>query len=106
MEHFQRAQDVAGCRETADMWEALKRTDADSLYSAARMRAALAGAIRATDKRAGAQASAAAEADRAMAWLRQALAAGYRRSASLKLDSVLEPLRDREDFQKLLAGRK
>src|SRR5439155_4078489 len=43
-----------------------------------------------------------AEADRAMAWLQQAIAAGYMDAAHMKKDKDLDALRDREDFKKLL----
>jgi hypothetical protein len=42
-------------------------------------------------------------ADRAVALLRQAVAAGWKDAAHMKKDQDLAPLRDREDFQKLLA---
>jgi hypothetical protein len=41
--------------------------------------------------------------DRAMEVLRQALAKGYQDGAQLKKDTDLDPLRGRDDFQKLLA---
>jgi hypothetical protein len=40
--------------------------------------------------------------DRAVAALRQALANGYKDIAHLKKDKDLDPLRRRDDFQKLL----
>jgi hypothetical protein len=86
------------------LWEKLKRTDAGSLYGAACMRAVTAGVIRARDKSERAAKDAAAEADRAMAWLKQAVAAGYRDAEHMKKDRDLDVLRDREDFKKLLAG--
>jgi hypothetical protein len=42
-----------------------------------------------------------AEADQAMASLRKAVNAGYRIAAELRTDSAFDPLRSREDFQKL-----
>src|SRR5207248_9366403 len=39
LRHYEKANDAAGCRQTAEMWEKLKRTDAGSLYDAARRRA-------------------------------------------------------------------
>jgi eukaryotic-like serine/threonine-protein kinase len=42
-------------------------------------------------------------ADRAMAFLRQAVARGFKDTAHVKNDAAWEPLRTREDFQKLLA---
>jgi tetratricopeptide (TPR) repeat protein len=103
LRHFVEAKDVAGCRATAEMWESLKRTDADSLYRAADMRAVTAGVLRATDPSDAAVKTAAAEAERAMAWLRQAVAAGYKDVARVKKDKDLDALRKREDFKKLLA---
>lgn len=38
-----------------------------------------------------------------MAWLRQAVAAGYKNAAHMKEDKALDVLRDRDDFKKLLA---
>jgi tetratricopeptide (TPR) repeat protein len=43
-----------------------------------------------------------AEADRAMGWLRKAVAAGYRKLTILQTDADLESLRVRPDFQLLL----
>ena len=42
-------------------------------------------------------------ADRAMTLLRQAVRAGFRDTASLRQDTALDPLRDRDDFKALLA---
>jgi serine/threonine protein kinase/tetratricopeptide (TPR) repeat protein len=103
LRYFKETKDAAGCRATAEMWENLKRTDSDSLYEAACMRAVTAAVIRASDKSAAGVRDAAAEADRAMAWLKQAVAAGYKDAAHLKEDKDLDALRDREDFRKLLA---
>jgi tetratricopeptide (TPR) repeat protein len=95
--HFARRKDADGCRQTAEMWENLKRRDVASLYNAARLRAVTAAVLRATG---GAQFD--AEADRAVAWLKQAIAAGYRDAARLKRDRAFDALRDRADFTKLL----
>jgi hypothetical protein len=38
----------------------------------------------------------------AMDWLRQAVAAGYKNVAHMKEDKDLDPLREREDFKKLM----
>jgi hypothetical protein len=43
-----------------------------------------------------------AEADRAMHWLRQAVATGYRNVALMQRDPDLDPLRSRPDFQLLM----
>jgi tetratricopeptide (TPR) repeat protein len=103
LQHFEKKKDAAGCRATAEMWENLKRTDAGSLYDASCMRAVTAAVIRAADKSAVAAKEADAEADRAMAWLKQAVAAGYNNAAHMKQDTDLDALRQRPDFQKLLA---
>ncbi len=101
LRHFAKAKDGAGCRATAEMWEKLKGTDAGSLYHAACFRAVAAAALRAGDQ---AEATAkAAEADRAMGWLKQSVAAGYNDAAHMAKDKDLDPLRDREDFKKLVA---
>jgi tetratricopeptide (TPR) repeat protein len=42
--------------------------------------------------------------ERAMEFLKQAVAMGYRRPAVMKSDHDLDALRDRDDFRKLLAG--
>ncbi len=68
-------------------------------YTAARMRAVAAGAF----ARANQQAEATADADRAMAWLRKAVAAGYQDGDHLAKDRDLDALRGREDFQAFLA---
>jgi hypothetical protein len=47
---------------------------------------------------------AAGKAERAMAWLRHALAAGYKDAANIRKDKDLDALRSRDDFKKA-AGR-
>jgi len=42
------------------------------------------------------------EADRALQWLRQAVAAGYRSLDALRNESGLNPLRSNPDFQLLM----
>jgi serine/threonine protein kinase/tetratricopeptide (TPR) repeat protein len=102
LRHFQKAGDAAGCRQTAAMWEASKRTDADGLYHAARLWAVTAAVTRAADPSPAAGKWADAEAERAVAWLRQAVAAGYKDAAHLKQDRDLAALRGRTDFTKLV----
>ena len=41
-------------------------------------------------------------ADRALALLRQAISKGYQDAASMKKDTLLDPMRSRPEFQKLL----
>jgi hypothetical protein len=98
LRHFETMKDPVGCLQTATMWDKLNRTDADSLYNAACMRAVTATVVRATDPK-----QADAEADKAMAWLKKAVAAGYKDAAHMQKDKDLDALREREDFKKLLA---
>ena len=74
---FAKQKDASGCRQTAELWEKLNRTDADSLYNAACFRAVTAGVLRADDRTPDAGQQADAEADTAMSWLAKAVAAGY-----------------------------
>ncbi|HEV3003085.1 MAG TPA: hypothetical protein VGX78_01430, partial [Pirellulales bacterium] len=97
--HFAKCNDAAGCRATAEMWENLMRTDAGSLYNAACNRAVTAGIIRAGDQSEDAD----AEADRAMDWLKQAVAAGFNDAAHIEQNSDLDTLRMRQDFKQLIA---
>jgi serine/threonine protein kinase/tetratricopeptide (TPR) repeat protein len=103
LQHYAKAKDAAGCRATAEMAETLNSTDATCLYNVACMRAVTAAVLRANDPSATAARAAAAEVDRAMAWLKQAVAAGYSDVENLKTDKDLDFLRDRQDFQRLLA---
>jgi eukaryotic-like serine/threonine-protein kinase len=102
LRHFQKNKDAAGCRATAEMWEKLKRTDAVSLYNAACYRAVGVSVLRAFDKSESAAKDAAAEADRAMAMLRKAVAAGFNDVAHMRADRDLHVLRDRDDYKELL----
>jgi non-specific serine/threonine protein kinase/serine/threonine-protein kinase len=97
---FAQANYVAGCRATVEKAEKLDPKDAASLLHVACMRAVAGAVIRAKDK---SDSAAAAEAERAMAWLNQAVAAGYSNVQKLKTDKSLDFLRDRKDFQRLLA---
>jgi serine/threonine protein kinase/tetratricopeptide (TPR) repeat protein len=105
LRHFQTAKDAPGCGATAEMWEKLERTDAGGLYDAACMRAVTAAVVEHDRKTPHADAALLAreEADRAMAWLKQAVAAGYSDVQLMQEDADLDALRDREDFQKLIA---
>jgi serine/threonine protein kinase/tetratricopeptide (TPR) repeat protein len=103
LRHFRQFKDIAGCQETADRWEELKRTDPESLYQSAYFRAVCAAVIRETDTTPAGEANAIEQADQAMAWLKQAIAAGFTNVALIKTDKDLDALRDREDFKKLLA---
>jgi hypothetical protein len=103
LRHYQKIRDAAGCLETATKWEALKRTDAEGLYQSASFRAACAAVIKQTDTTPAGEAKVKEQADQAMAWLKQAVAAGYKDADHIKDDEDLDALRDREDFKTLLA---
>jgi serine/threonine protein kinase/tetratricopeptide (TPR) repeat protein len=105
LRHFQKAHDAAGCRQTAAMWESLKRSDAEGLYVAARMRAVTAAVLRAVDRSPEGARQAEAEADRAMAWLSQGVAAGRPSAGRLAREKDLDALRGRADFASLVAAR-
>jgi serine/threonine protein kinase len=102
LRHFEKARDAAGCRQTAEMWENLKPTDPVGLYNAACMRAVAAAVFRAADDSPEAGRQADAEADRAMAWLKQAAAAGFKDAAHMKQDKDLDVVRGRADFTDLM----
>ena len=104
-QHFKKLKDCAGVRGTAEMWEKLNRSDANSLYNAACMRAVTAAILTVDPKIAGADATkiASEEADRAMAWLHKAVTAGFKDAGHMVMDTDLEALRGREDFEKMLA---
>jgi hypothetical protein len=103
LRHFEKTKDPAGCRQTAEMWEKMNRTDADSLSTAACMRAVTATVLRVADPSPTGTKQADSEADKAMAWLKQAVAAGYKNAAHMQKDKDLDALREREDFKKLMA---
>jgi len=101
LRHFEKRKDAAGCRVSAQMWEKRKRTDAQGLYRSACYRAVTAAVLRACDKSEKSAKEAEIEADRAMAWLKQTVAADYKFYVEAK---DLDALRDRPDFKKLVAG--
>ena len=103
LRHFAKCNDAAGCRATAEMWEELKHADAGSLYDAACYRAVTAAVLRARDPSEAAAKEATAEADQAMEWLKQTVAAGFNNAAHMKQDTDLDALRTREDFRQLIA---
>jgi hypothetical protein len=84
------------------LWEQQQRTDAGSLYQAAVCRAVTAKLIRATDPTPESAKQADAEADRAMAWLTKAVAAGYTNANQLHTDDDLAAIRDRAEFAALV----
>jgi tetratricopeptide (TPR) repeat protein len=103
LQQYEKAKDAAGCRATAEMAEKLNPTDGGCLYTLACVRAVTAAVLRANDQSETAAKAAATEADRAMAWLKQSVAAGYTNIENMKNDKDLRALHGREDFQRLLA---
>ena len=103
--HFQKIKDAAGCLASAEMWDNLERSDSDSLYDAACWRAVTATVVKLDSKtpKKDAIRLAKEQADQAMAWLNQAIVAGYKNFEHAKKDEDLSPLRGREDFKKLMA---
>jgi hypothetical protein len=97
--------DAASCLAAAAEYENLKRTDAAGLYDAACNRALCAAVIPEDPKTPVADAARLTreQADLAMAWLSQAVAAGFTDAAHMKRDADLDSLREREDFRRLLA---
>ena len=98
LRHFEKVKNAAECRATAEMWEKLKRMDAEGLYQSARYRAVTAAVLRTTD-----HSQVTVEADRAMAWLTQAVAMGYNDATRIKTDKDLDTLRERNDYRKLIS---
>jgi serine/threonine protein kinase len=102
LHHFEKTKDADGCRAMAEMCEKLQLTDPAGCYDVARFWAVTAAILRARGKSAEAK-QADAEADRAMDWLKKAVAAGDKNVAKLNQNKALDTLRDREDFRKLVA---
>jgi eukaryotic-like serine/threonine-protein kinase len=105
LRYFQKAKDAQGCRTTAELWERQERTDAESLYQAAVCRAVTASVLKQANAP-GTRADGLAndEADRAMTWLKKAVAAGFNDVAEMKAGKDLDALHDRADFVELLAA--
>lgn len=100
---YQKTGDLAGCRATMETFEKLNPADADGLYNAACFRAITAG-VQAKTPGADAAKLAQDDADRAMAWLTKAVAAGFKDHAHMEKDADLDALRGRADFHKLVAS--
>ena len=93
---------AADVRRALRLCDGLPPRSGRDLFETACCHAALAGLA----GRAGSGVSAAegeAEAARAMEWLGRAVANGYRNTNQLRIESALDPLRDRADFKKLMA---
>jgi serine/threonine-protein kinase len=95
------AEAVATYRRAVAIWTQLSSPAPQDLYNSACTHAELARL--AGEPGSGMTASEGrAEADRAMEWLRRAVAAGYRKLVALRTDPNLDPLRSRPDFQLLM----
>jgi tetratricopeptide (TPR) repeat protein len=98
----QPAEAVASVRHAVALVEELPTHSARNYLNLARYQALL--AVLATEKGAGVLAKEGeAAAERAVAALKNAIAAGYHAVAELRTDTTLNPLRAREDFKNLLA---
>jgi tetratricopeptide (TPR) repeat protein len=98
----QRLGDVVGCRATTELLEKRNPTDVASMYNAACCRA-LSASLQAKAKDPDAARLAKQDADKAMAWLTKAVAAGFKNATHMRNDTDLDVLRERADFKKLLA---
>jgi serine/threonine protein kinase len=98
MRHFVKIKDPAGCRQTAGMWDQLKRTDAESLYLAALYRAMTADLFRA----AGQSAAATHETEVATSCLKRAVATGFQDAARVKQEKCFDSLRASDAFKRVL----
>jgi hypothetical protein len=101
---LQKSGDADGCRKIVESCEDLQPTIPDWLYNLACYRAVTAALLRADRKTPRNQELAKADAERAMDWLKKAVAAGYKNVAKIKEDKDLDALRDRSDFAVLLKG--
>jgi tetratricopeptide (TPR) repeat protein len=99
---YQKLGDLAGSRTSAEMLEKRYPTDASSLYNAACCRAVCA-ALQAKSPGVDAARLAEEHANKAMAWLTKAVAAGFEDAVHMNSDTDLDFLRDREAFKKLQA---
>jgi serine/threonine protein kinase len=93
-------------RESAELFEKQHRAQPRDLYAVACFRAIVAAAIRASDKSPEGEKQAVAEADRAMAWLKKAVDAGFINHDHMTKDTDLDVLRDRADFKALMSELK
>ena len=100
---FAKLGDVASCRVAAEALEKKNLSDSTWLYNAACGRAIIAAAqMHAGDLQAARASN--DDANRAMIWLSMAISAGFADAILMRHDANLDPLRDREDFHKLLAN--
>jgi serine/threonine protein kinase len=100
------AEAAALARQAAAQWDRRDDTDPYWLFCAAFYRAIAAAAVRAADPSAEGAKQASAEADRAMAWLEKAVAAGSSDVIRMEADPNLDAIRDRADFKALVGKLK
>ncbi len=106
MMHYAKINDVVSCRQAAEKWETeIRKDDNIGLYNAACNRALIASVFK-SNTSSDALRLANEEADRAMAWLKKAVAAGYDSISNMEQDHDLDVLRERADFKLLLAELK
>ena len=98
IEFFEKANDSAGCRKTAELWENLQLNDPESLINAARYRAIAAQVF----KGAASPDDAESEGRLAVEWLQRAVEAGFDDAAKLLGNPDLESLYSRDDFKRLV----
>ena len=97
--------DAAGYRDALARWEESKKSPSPGdLYNRACWNTRLSVLVRAADPSPPGTKQAEADADRAVEYLRKALAAGFRGLARMEKDPDLDSLRGREDFKQLLAS--
>jgi serine/threonine-protein kinase len=97
----QPAEAAASCRRAVAIAEGIPLKSPSDHTSLAGYHARLAAVARSPDSGVSA-AEGAVEADRAMAALRRAVAAGFRDAGQLRTDLEFEPIRDRDDFRLLI----
>ena len=90
-------------QEVIAKWGKLKTSDRGTLLSGAVYHAIAATARSGADQSTSSGQRASAEADSAIALLRQAVAAGYRDWGYIKGERAFDGLRDREDFKKVVS---
>jgi serine/threonine protein kinase len=101
---FREKQDAAACRAAAEAWDALGRTDAESLFLAARMHSVAGAVLQQVEEDVAVSAGEITkELDLAMQRLQAAVAAGFEDADRLKDVSDFDPVREREDFRALVA---
>jgi tetratricopeptide (TPR) repeat protein len=99
--HYAARNDPAACRANAQQWESLTDKSAEFLAHAAQLWS-MTSQVQAQATGVDAALRARQDADQAMHWLTQAVAAGYRNRKELETNPDFEALHGRDDFQELL----